>query len=105
MKAVGKEVPQQGGLWNAITKEEFTDGSTCTPGAVPIQLPQAHEPYIATGEVHSRREGSAEETGDTFLEAAVATFSFDISGLGMPYTYCWHTVLYGADSQVLRESR
>ncbi|KAL8440015.1 hypothetical protein Efla_004931 [Eimeria flavescens] len=92
------------GIWNRISKARFTDGQECTVDNVYVQLRQTEGVIMKEEWIRDREEGSAEESGSRSTNSTVAVFSLEIVPEVQPFTYCWHSVITGSDSQVLRES-
>lgn len=100
--SIGGEKPGQG-IWNGFTREPFTDGSKCSPSSVPVQLRRTGLSMQNTP-IGDRQDGSAEETGSASTDALAAVISFEVDSAADPYTYCWHTIIIGPNSQVIKES-
>lgn len=102
MLSVGKTADN---VRNDITREEFTDGLSCTSAGTAVQLKKEGEVSVGITEVYNRNEGSASEEGTRSTQLPTATISLAIRADAQPYTYCWHSVLYAPDGAVMRESR
>lgn len=98
-QAFGRQVPDQG-IWCGMARAPFTDGSNCASSSL-LSLRQPKETTIEIQPVRSRREGSAEESGNGSVNASVAVMSFEVESAAEPYTYCWKTVFFGPKSTVL----
>ncbi|KAL8431142.1 hypothetical protein ACSSS7_005460 [Eimeria intestinalis] len=101
--SIGHDAPSQG-TWNLIRREPFTEGSICSSNGEIVDLRQTGDIVLEVAAVRDRQEGSAEETGTASVRAMVAVISFEVEPELQPYTYCWHTVLIGEGSQIIRQS-
>lgn len=99
-RALGGAKPDVG-LWNGITRQPFTDGTTCTSDTDALLI----SPNVVMKKVsiRDRKEGSSQETGSGSTATVAAVISFPLDPDTKPYTYCWHTIVFGGNSSIAKE--
>ncbi|OEH75896.1 cysteine repeat modular [Cyclospora cayetanensis] len=97
--AFGGPLPSQG-LWNGMSREPYSPGSTCSISSSTVYSFRATSVSIETVNVRSREDGSFQETGKESAEAAVTQISFEFDAEEVSYTYCWHTAVFDANHQI-----
>lgn len=100
---LGREAPTEG-LWNEITRESFTKGSSCSSSTPFTELWSSSELTFEVSPIRDRQEGSADETGRHSSDTRVAVLSLVLNPEMDAYRYCWHAVVFGSDSKIVRES-